>query len=73
MYIFSNYFCRGKLYFNNTANHYVYVWDLPTGQVRCQNFGEDAYWIRSYGDGNLLYLGTSSIDTAGCCALHGGD
>ncbi len=73
MYIFSNYFCGGKLYFNNTANHYVYVWDLPTGQVRCQNFGEDAYWIRSYGDGNLLYLGTSSIDTAGCCALHGGD
>lgn len=73
VYIFSRYFCGGKLYFNNDANHYVYVWDLPTGQVRCQNFGEDAYWIRSYGDGNMLYLGTSSIDTAGCCALHGGD
>lgn len=72
MYVFSNFFCRGKLYFNNTNDHNVYVWDLPTGQVYRQNFGEDAYWIRSYGD-NLLYLGTSSIDTAGCCSLYSGD
>ena len=73
MYVFSSYFCRGKLYFNNTDDHNIYVWDLSTGQVHCQNFGEDAYWIRSYGDNNLLYLGTSSIDTAGCCALYSGD
>lgn len=73
MYVFSKFFCRGKLYFNNTDDHNIYVWDLPTGQVYRQNCGEDAYWIRTYGDDNLLYLGTSSIDTAGCCSLHSGD
>ncbi|MBD5527406.1 MAG: hypothetical protein HDR02_03230 [Lachnospiraceae bacterium] len=72
MYVFSNFFCRGKLYFNNTNDHNVYVWDLSTGQVYRQSFGEDAYWIRSYGD-NLLYLGTSSMDTKGYCSLYSGD
>ncbi|MDE5746275.1 MAG: hypothetical protein K2I21_01705 [Acetatifactor sp.] len=72
MYVFSNFFCRGKLYFNNTNDHNVYIWDLSTGQVYRQSFGEDAYWIRSYGD-NLLYLGTSSMDTKGFCSLYSGD
>lgn len=72
MYVFSKYFCRGKLYINNTDDNNVYVWDLPTGQVLRQNFGDDAYWIRSYGD-DQLYLEISSTGTEGYCSLYSGN
>lgn len=69
MSVFSKYFCDGKLYFNNTDDHNIYVWNIPTGQVYRQNYGEDIYWIKSFGN-NMLYLDISSTGTKGYCSLH---